>query len=47
MGKSYKLKKIGSNDNWWYYYYKPVVASQLEKVGGNGVTNSNYNIIVE
>ncbi len=47
LGKPWKLKQIGNNENWWYHWHTPIFSNQLEKVGGNGSTNANNNIIIE
>ena len=48
LGKSYKLVKTANTALIWHYKYNSKIAyTDLSKVGGNGETNNNYNIIVE
>lgn len=46
LGKSWKIKLKDSTDLWSYKYTNPITYENVEKVGGNGSTNSNNNIIV-
>ena len=47
-GKAYKVVKTDTPTTSWYYKYNsPITLAQLSKVGGNGATNADNNIIVE
>ena len=51
-GKVYKLKRTGVSTSWYYKYNVPYTYTQLEKVGGNGISSAsnvdaNNNIIIE
>jgi hypothetical protein len=47
LGKSYKLQLKSDTKVWSYKYNVPVKYTDLKKVGGNGSTNPNNNIIIE
>ena len=48
LGKVYKIVKTSTpTKSWAFKYNAPVTLGQLSKVGGNGATNANNNIIVE
>lgn len=47
LGKSYKLQLSSDNKVWSYKYNVPIKYTDLKKVGGNGATNADNNIIIE
>lgn len=48
LGKSIKLVKTTNTALIWHYKYNSkILSTDLSKVGGNGETNNNYNIIIE
>lgn len=47
LGKSYKLQLKDNANPWSYKYNVPIEYTSLKKVGGNGSTNANNNIIIE
>lgn len=47
LGKVYKLQLNGDTKLWAYKYNVPIAYTDLIKVGGNGSTNPNNNIIIE
>lgn len=46
LGKSYKLKLTSSTAQWAYKYNVPISYTDLSRVGGNGSTNPDNNIVV-
>ena len=46
LGKSYKLQLTSNNSKWAYKYNVPITVEQLTRVGGNGSTNPDNNIVV-
>ena len=47
LGKSYKIQLKNNTKVWSYKYDVPISYNDVQKVGGNGATNSNNNIIIE
>lgn len=47
LGKSYKIQLKNETKVWAYKYNVPIAYTDLKKVGGNGATHPDYNIIVE
>lgn len=47
LGKSYKIQLKSDTKTWSYKYNVPITYNQLKKVGGNGSSNPNNNIIIE
>lgn len=47
LGKSYKLQLKSDSKVWAYKYNVPIAYTDLKKVGGNGSTNPNNNIVIE